>query len=255
MRDGPDAMAPRKEDARWVVLTMVSLGVVAGCLFLVRTPRPGSAVQEGRKPQVPVQMARPTGGDQILKDEALIRDLRPLFLPTEFNSTLPEPRREPGRTILDEERARWNFAEGELALNRDLPAVAVLNRKAAERAGAGDVLESSEVGLGATGFGRGRREVEAMAERGGFLEVTAVATGQRVLWEELPAGAGPGGGKPWEPMELFAAVDAAGLAAPLVVTEGSRVDEVDTHFRKFLAQGYRLGERLPPGFYRVVVGP
>jgi hypothetical protein len=56
-------------------------------------------------------------------------------------------------------------------------------------------------------------------------------------------------------MELFAAVDAAGLAAPLLVTEGSRVDEVDAHFRKMLAQTYRIGERLPPGFYRIVVGP
>ena len=48
---------------------------------------------------------------------------------------------------------------------------------------------------------------------------------------------------------------AAGLAGPLVVTESSRVEEVDAHFRRQLRQVFRLGERLAPGVYRVVVGP
>jgi hypothetical protein len=47
----------------------------------------------------------------------------------------------------------------------------------------------------------------------------------------------------------------AGLAGPLVVTESSRVEEVDVHFRRQLRQVFRLGERLAPGVYRVVVGP
>jgi hypothetical protein len=106
-----------------------------------------------------------------------------------------------------------------------------------------------------TGFGRQERVVERLPARGGFVEVVAAATGERVLAEALPPSMGPVAGKAWEPMELFAAVDAAGLAVPLVVTEGSRVDEVDAHFRKVLAQTYRIGERLPPGFFRIVVGP
>ncbi len=232
-----------------------STAAVVGLLLLFRIPSGPANQGAGTRHPADVQLARPTGEDHLLKDEALIRDLRPLFLPTEFNAELAEPRREPGRTILDDERPRWEFPEGELALGRDFPPVAVINRRPAEKAVANEVLEASETGLGATGFGRKPPVVEALPNRGGFVEVVAVSTGKRVLAEELPASLGPEGGNPWEPMELFAAVDAAGLAAPLVVTEGSRVEEVDAHFRKTLAQAYRLGERLPPGFYRVVVGP
>jgi len=71
----------------------------------------------------------------------------------------------------------------------------------------------------------------------------------------LPTVLGPAGGKAWEPLELFAAVDAAGLAAPLVVVSTSTVDEIDAHFRRILAQDFRVGERLPPGFFRLIVGP
>lgn len=248
-------MALTTERMRWVLAAVGATTVVAGLLILFQPPPGGRGLVIEAKANRGVQMARPTEEDHVLKDEALIRDLRPLFLPTEFNAALPEPRREPGRTILDEQRPRWDFPEGELALNRDLPAAATLNRRPAERATASDVLESGEVGLGMIGFGRNKPTIDALAPRGGFLEVVAVSTGQRVLVESLPPELGPGGGKPWEPMELFAAVDVAGLASPLVVTEGSRVDEVDAHFRRILSQGYRIGERLPPGFYRVVVGP
>jgi hypothetical protein len=76
-----------------------------------------------------------------------------------------------------------------------------------------------------------------------------------VLAETLPAEVAPPTTKAWQPMEFLAAVDPAGLVGPLVITEDSRVEEVNTYFRKYLAQTYRIGERLPPGFYRIIVGP
>jgi hypothetical protein len=190
-----------------------------------------------------------------LKDEAQIRDLRPLFLPTQFNTTLPEPRREAGHTILDEETPRLEFVEAELGIGQKLPPAATLNGRGAEKARGTDTLEGGDAAVGMAGYGRQQRQLEPLPARGGYIEVVAAATGQRVLAEPLPTSLGPAAGKAWEPMELYAAVDAAGLAAPLVVTEGSRVDEVDAHFRKILAQSFRIGERLPPGFYRIVVGP
>lgn len=248
-------MAKSEARLRWGVASVVALGLVGAITLLFRLPRqepPGGGVG-GRQPTV--QMARPTEADGVLKDETLIRDLRPLFLPTEFNATLPEPRREPGRTILDDEKPRLDFTEADLGLARDLPPVATLNGRAAEQAGSADVLAAANIGVGLVGLGRGAGKFESLPPRGGFVEVVAVATGRQVMAESLPVALGPGGGKVWEPMELFAAVDASGLAAPLVVTAGSHVEEVDAHFRKTLAQVFRIGERLSPGFYRIVVGP
>ncbi|MBI5689153.1 MAG: hypothetical protein HZC55_03575 [Verrucomicrobia bacterium] len=191
----------------------------------------------------------------MLKAEAEMRDLRPLFLPTKFNVALAEPRREPGRTLLDEERPTWAFIETDPGLGRELPPVATLNGKPADKAQPTDTLASAMAGVGLVGFGRADRKVAPAPARAGFLEVVAVSTGRTVLAEPLPASMAAPAGKPWEPLELFATIDAAGLAAPLVVTEGSRVEDVDVHFKKALAQTYRIGERLSPGFYRIVVGP
>ena len=248
-------MATAEGRTRWVIAGTGALVLVGALTLLFRLPPRTPPRPVAAKGLPVIQMARPTEADVVLKDEAQIRDLRPLFLPTEFNATLREPKREPGRTILDEERPRLDFAETELGLSRDMPPAAVLNGRPADKARATDVLAAADVEVGTVGFGRNERTVEPLAPRAGFVEVVAAATGRRVLAAVLPPALGPAGGKAWEPMELFAAVDAAGLAAPLVVTEGSRVEEVDAHFKKMLAQTYRIGERLPPGFYRIVVAP
>jgi hypothetical protein len=59
----------------------------------------------------------------------------------------------------------------------------------------------------------------------------------------------------WAPLEFLATVEAAGLVAPLTLTGRSGVDEVDAFFRNYLVRTFRLGERLPPGFYRITVSP
>lgn len=248
-------MGNASRNIRWGVALVVAIAAVGVTARLFRLPQSTGMVIDQKKGPPGVQMARPTEADRVLKDEALIRDLRPLFLPTQFNSSLPEPRRDAGYTILDEERPRLEFTETELGIAKGLPPAATLNGRAAEKARGLDVLAPEDIAVGLTGFGRQERVVERLPARGGFVEVVAAATGERVLAEALPPTMGPAAGKAWEPMELFAAVDAAGLAVPLVVTEGSRVDEVDAHFRKVLAQTYRIGERLPPGFFRIVVGP
>jgi hypothetical protein len=41
----------------------------------------------------------------------------------------------------------------------------------------------------------------------------------------------------------------------VVLTAHSNVAEVDAYFGRFLAEKLMIGQRLAPGFYRVVVGP
>jgi hypothetical protein len=200
-------------------------------------------------------MARPGGGDVVLQDEAVLRDPRPLFLPTRLNASLPEPRREAGQVLFELDRLADEPAEADAAIVRDLPPVAVLNGRSASAAGAVDTLVATQGEVGVAGLGRGGRVVDPLPVRGGFLQVVSTATGSTVLSESLASSLAPAGGKVWEPLELLAIVDAGGLAVPLAILNSSTVDEVDAHFRRILAEVFRIGERLPPGFFRLVVGP
>ena len=207
-----------------------------------------------------VQIAKPEGSaDVLFRQELELQDLRPLFLPTRFNATPPEPRVEAAKSFLDNETLKLGFAVAEVGLVEDLPPVVTLNGKPLAvpvegRATAVDALLADGSGP-ATGLGRGEAKVVPLSLRGGYVEAVAMNTGQRVLAQALPLESRPPGNKPWEPMELLAVVDAAGLTAPLVVTTSSRVEEVDSYFRTFLARNFRIGARLSPGFYRIVVAP
>jgi hypothetical protein len=142
-----------------------------------------------------------------------------------------------------------------LQIGDDLPSVAALNGKEFKDASPRDVFTGPDMLAGLQGFGRFEIRMNPLAARGGVVEITALHTGQRVEFESLPPGASPPTAKAWAPLEFMAVVEPAGLAVPLVVVEGSRVDEVDVHFKNFLTQTYRIGQRLNPGFYRITVSP
>ena len=65
----------------------------------------------------------------------------------------------------------------------------------------------------------------------------------------------PANNRDWQPVEFLFAINAAGSVGRPMVTTSSQVPEVDAYFRDYLAKSFHLGERLAPGFYRVVVGP
>lgn len=247
------------EKLRWTVSLGGAVVLTGALLVLFRSPAPPASLAAPESPRVvsapTVQVAKATPADALLSEEIALRDMRPLFVPTEWNATVPEPRREPGRSFLENETVRLNFPEAELTITRDFPAVTQLAGKPMSAARPADALAPDATGVSLMGIGRGDPQVAPAEKRGGFVEVFSMATGQRIVAETLAPGTGPAGEKPWSPAEFLAVVDAAGLAVPLVLTEGSRVEEVDSHYRSFLPRTFRLGERLDPGFYRVVVSP
>lgn len=246
------------EKRRLVLAGAGAVVIVAAFLFLVRVP-PGETLPSGAVPGAPrsaVHLAKPSSADGILSEIMELRDMRPLFLPTDRNATLPEPKVEPGRTFFDISRFKLSFPETDLHLDKDLPPVVTLNGKSPEEARPADALAPDWEGPSLLGFGR--NPVPAVLERplrGGFVEVVSTQTGERLWGLALGSEARPPGNTAWAPMEFMAAVDAAGLAAPLVLAQSSRVEEVDAHFRTYLVRTLRIGERLTPGFYRIVVAP
>ena len=240
------------ERSRWIIAASAAAVVMAALILLFRLPTPATVVSPPVAIKPTVQVVVPAATDIALQQETTLRDPRPLFLPTEFNATLPEPKLEAGRTFLDDETLKLEFNELELSIAADLPPVATLNGKplvgpAGQKATALDAAFADGPGP-ALGFGRQPLSISPLDRRGGFVEAIASATGHRVLADALPAEARPAGDKFWEPMELLATVNSAGLTTPLVVTSSSRVEEVDAHFRNYLARTFRIGDRLPPGF-------
>jgi hypothetical protein len=235
----------------WAWAAVGAVGLVAAVLLLLRAPRAPAT----EKPQRSVSVS--LGTDPALRDEAAMFDPTPLFLPTKnFNASPKDIElREPGSSAFPNYPPKLGFAETELKLDSlSLPKPVQVPPSPASAPGA--VLAWPAPGVLALGFGRTDGPVATLPARGAFVEVFDAKTGRRLLPKELPETARPpGGGRPWQPMEFIAAVDAAGLVGPLVPTVRSGVEEVDSFFQNYLARTLRVGERLAPGFYRICVGP
>ncbi len=250
-------MAAKSANGRgpWIIAGAVALAVAAGGALLFRVPAGPAPVPAAPVPTV-VELRKLSRETSLQSEEAALRDLAPLFLPTPRNATLERlPQREPGRSMIDRETPQLGFGEGGAGLEKDLPPVASLNGRTLAAAGPLDALLGIAPGPGLSGFGRNDPKVPALAPRGAVVEVVAAGTGRTVLADRLAPEAKPPTDQIWQPLVLFAAVDAAGLVAPLSVVGASGVDAVDVHFRSYLARTYRVGERLAPGFYRITVAP
>lgn len=234
---------------------MMAIAIMGAGMVLFRAPAAGVVPTLAAVPATTVEIAQPGPADELLRQQADLRDPRPLFLSTPRNAALPEPRREPTRTLFDTEARSLKISEPELNPNRDLPPVAPVGGVPAAQARPVDGLGVETDLAGLTGMGRRPVEIVPLPERGGVIEVVAMRDGARLLVDTLPVSARPATASPWGALEFLATVDPAGLSSPLVLNEGSRVDEVDAHFLRFLTATYRIGARLPPGIYRITVAP
>jgi hypothetical protein len=202
-------------------------------------PGPPEAARAPRPPSVRLV-------DPVVTAWTMLLDPTPLFLPTEFNSSrIDYVPRGPGGSFAGFPFKK-TFSDSELELH--LPPAAPVPATPA------DALAGDPPGAPFIGFDRADPVVEPLSPRGGYVEVLEAASGKSVL-EMTLSDARPPGSSPWQPMEFIAAVDPSGLVGPLVPTTGSGVDDVDAYFGRYLADTVRVGQRLAPGFYRIIVGP
>jgi hypothetical protein len=207
---------------------------------MVKVPEPH--LQEVGKPAPSVGLL-----DPIVVKATMLSDPTPLFLPTQFNSSRRNyVAREPGGAFSGFP-PKLTFEESELSL--DLPTSSSIPDSPAQ------ALAGDPPGAPFLGFGRRDPVLQLLPPRTAYVEIRASGTGRRVFAAAVGDAHPPARSLPWQPMEFMAAVDAAGLVGPLVPTTRSGIDEVDAYFGRYLADTLRVGERLAPGFYRIVVGP
>ncbi len=185
--------------------------------------------------------------NQVLREQAELMDPNPLFFPTEWNygqRPLGEAlRRQPGQMFGSFE-PNYMFGEQNLK-NYGSETVVVPERLV-------DVLAQ---GNEAPFAGMGRVDVrrQALEERSGFLEICDLISGKEIMAQSLMLLSPPR--SDFAPMEFLAVVSSAGLVGEPVLVVGSGWEEVDSFFRSYLVKSFRIGERLNPGRYRVLVGP
>jgi hypothetical protein len=227
----------------WIAV-VIMLGVVAGFWQWNRTrPTVSAGAFPSPSPLVRVASADAATPDQILRERAELLDPTPLFFPTEWNyGQRPrgaEIRKEPGQVF-------GGFEPKLTVGEQSMAPFQVQTAPAPEKLS--DVLEQgSEASF--AGMGQVR---STLPVRSGYIEVRDMENGNLVISQSLSGITPPR--SDFAPVEFLVTVGSAGLVGDPLLTSGSEGEDVDNFFRDYLVQAYRLGERLRPGRYRVLVG-
>lgn len=236
---------------RWEIRRRVLIGggavvlAIVGSLLRIGHGDGGhDSAQSGNRPRIYVSGVN---GNQLLADEADLVDPSPLFFPTGRNygqnAVAANLRRLPDEGFRNFE-PRYRFSDQNPG-NFGREAVSVPDRLA-------DVLEQGAA-VPFAGIGEVDRVRRPLPERNGFIEVKTLQDGVLVHESVVENSGFPTGD--FAPMEFIVSVGPAGMIGEPLLATNSGSDSVDVFVRNFLAKTYRLGDRLPPGIYRVAVGP
>lgn len=257
---------PGKIKGPWLrigIASVLSCGVIGLGLRLFRltpsSPSMGPAQKmEAVRKEVPKPFVGIAGLDSVenpdlaLKEKAEFFDPLPLFLPTPWNyeqgPLSPGLERRPSE-IFGRFAAKMTFPEAKLDMQFG-PRVSLPESPK-------EVLTGEDRDPFFS-FGREDGPLPVFQTRGAFVEVSGMGANATTVRQELKEAHPPR--EDWAPVEYMAAVDETGLLGQLVVSghdglPGDGADEVDAYFRDFLSKNFRLGSRLSPGIYRVLVGP
>jgi hypothetical protein len=239
----------------WVLASLGAVAIVGGLALLVRAPAP-PARRSGPETIPSVGLARldGTAGGAVLREEALLRDPTPLFLPTaDLNAAQGvEPKRsEPGDTFASyPEKYAFVTTEVQFAF---APAVVVPDEKRPV-----EVTSLTDWSLPLQGFGRRDEPRPVLPPRGAYVEIVATADGGSVGLEQALTEARPPTEQEWQPMEFLAAIEPGGSVGLPSLVVSSGVEKVDQYFLDYLVKNWRVGERLSKlktGFYLIKLGP
>lgn len=247
-------MAPRKQRhwAQWVWL-LAGLAVAArvGFIFLVHEKPAVPAPPAQSRPRVTVLAESGAAAGPLVREQMELFDQQPLSMPTRWNAgdaPLPaELQRQPGEA--------FGMFEPRLAFAAERLEPLFGPRGGAPGDGRAGLRTLGAMAGGWAVLGRRDRPAPPLPAREAAVEVRRYSGGGDavVLSEALQGLPEAVRAHDWTPVEFSVAVEPGGLLGVPTLTVGSGVEEVDAFLGGFLARDFRLGERLPPGFYRVSV--
>lgn len=240
----------RRRAGAWVAgLTVLIASLSLWALFRPLSDQRGQPEKEA-VPKVSIMPPDGTGGPSWLSEQARFYDPTPFFLPTELNTNqgpLPSTvQPQPGQVFA-------NFG-AQLTYGRPDLILPIATKESTPRDPV-DLLRapSRDPFLG---FDRADVPLTPLASRSAVLEISEVGTGRTVHIPDIRSDVVlPTGQSEWQPAEFLVCVTTEGLLGRPVETVSSDVEDVDVFFRDYLEKTLRLGERLTPGMYRVVIGP
>ncbi|HNX05331.1 MAG TPA: hypothetical protein PKI32_07495 [Opitutales bacterium] len=237
-----------KGPGTWPLAVGITLAVVFAAVFVWWIAPVSNLPIPSRDRTDPfISLQKPGGAGDMTMDQALLFDSAPLFLPTRWSTALP------GRKGFDSRgEDPFELFASEISISGSSllpPAIPVGDSHPALLPEHGAMGEFSALGRNGSAAG-----VPAFDTRGAAFEVRRADDGSLVLSGAAAQTLPEAGDLLWQPAEFWVMVDQAGPVGAPLVASGTGSDNLDAALRN-LIMAERAIVLLPPGYYRVVIGP
>jgi hypothetical protein len=182
--------------------------------------------------------------ESLLRERAAYQDATPLFFPTGVNY---RPARSSATRAVGESFGEFREV---LRYGDSIPRFGADPVTPPETA-----AELMEKGNEAPFAGLGQLDEtgDKLPTRWARVEAKSLSNGRLALVFDIGTAGSPEGER--GVMEFIARVERAGLVGPPLLIQSSGVRAVDEFAQNYLVKTARIGARLPPGSYRITVGP
>jgi hypothetical protein len=231
----------------WLIAFCISICVIAlGLLAWRFMPVKSISQQEFKGSASFITLQKKGDYADMTRDQSLLLDSAPLFLPTRWSTAVAQR-----VEYVGSETDLFEVFEPEITLNTDRmkPPATVMN---VDR----NMIATPVDGRSTRLLGR-RSDLDGklvMPSRGAYYEIHAPQNGKAILSGTMQNAIPEAGDLLWQPVEFWVRVVQEGVMGPPLLTNGSGNDSLDAALRNLVA-GDRKIALLPPGYYRVVVGP
>lgn len=240
----------RRQGFPWVVAAAVVAAVLLPIGLTLRLPQSeGASSGGGRLPDLWITTPE-TAADAVLQERLRLLDPTPLFLPSSLSSSRLDvdlAGREEAGVLRNYEPRLVAEAWGRGGAAPGMTGTAV---------GPVEEVVAPEPRLPFLGLGRAQTRPESLSKRWAVADIYTARGRARVGRVFLaPTNRGDFPTSLWSPLELMVVIAADGVAATPEVVAGSGLSEVDHYMVDAVRSVLGLGGGLPPGTYRLVVGP
>lgn len=239
-------ISQRRRSSSWPLALFIGLCVAGlGALLWRYIPVKSVARQEFKKTESFITLQKKGSYEEMTRDQSMLLDSAPLFLPTRWSTA--------GVKNVEYSGAQTDLFEvfaPEITLNADKmkPATIVVP---VEKVTADSIAGSATRLLGVSADAQSKLAIQ---QRSACYEIYAANGGKLIKKGIVEAGIPEADGFLWQPAEFWVRVVQEGLLGQPLLTNGSGRESLDAALRKIVASS-RDVSLLPPGYYRVVVGP
>jgi len=210
-------------------------------------PFEGLTIPENRARAPFISLQKQGGAADTAMDQALLLDSAPLFLPTRWSTA-----RSNGTASSPALTDPFEFFGAEISVSEASlhpPAVPVATALPGILPARGSMGEFS-----ALGRDDGVLSGMVLPARGACYQVRRAGDDVLVLARTIPQAIPEAGDLLWPPAEFWVHVTAEGPQGAPLIASGTGSDSLDAALRNLVLEGGAI-DLLPPGYYRIVIGP